>query len=244
MKLLLEAVEQTPSMSGFKLGIVRLGRAAGKTKYALLDERDISLVQQYAFEARVEVDRDGNGAKIYAYAYDINRGRSAGQYVHVLLWEKHCGGIAPGFKVIHKNGVTVDNRMENLSLVATNRSQESLTVSEEASSKSREQSLYWVAIQQLPADPIDEHYPDSLFTKYYNANGEIVEEEDESTCYYECHYPPCTNMEKELREFSICGRCQEARYCGTYCQQKDWPVHKKFCRERKRPYLMERPPER
>uniref|UniRef100_T1JKH2 MYND-type domain-containing protein n=1 Tax=Strigamia maritima TaxID=126957 RepID=T1JKH2_STRMM len=241
MKILLESGDNSPPMSGFKLGIVRLGRAAGKTKYALLDERDIQLVQQYAFEARVEVDRDGNGAKIYAYAYDINRGRSSGQHVHELLWERHSGGIAPGFKVIHKNGVTVDNRMENLALVSCNTKE---PIFEEPHTKNREQSLYWVAIQQLPADPVEEQYPESFITKFYNANGEIVEEEDDSTCYYECHYPPCTNMEKELREFSICGRCQEARYCGTYCQQKDWPVHKKFCRERKRPCLSERPPER
>lgn len=132
-------------------------------------------------------------------------------------------------------------------------------------------------------------------TRYYNVNGEVMDDEDDTFCYYECHYPPCTMMERELREFSICGRCQvrskadlfqklltsrsvalasrnetsrsrclvlsrlfylifcsfflgglkqEARYCGTYCQQKDWPVHKKSCRERKRPYVMERPPER
>ena len=29
--------------------------------------------------------------------------------------------------------------------------------------------------------------------------------------YYECHYPPCTNLEKHVREFSICGQCQAVR---------------------------------
>ncbi|XP_013380580.1 zinc finger MYND domain-containing protein 19-like [Lingula anatina] len=219
-------------MSGFKLGIVRLGRAAGKIKYALLDERDIGLVERYAFEAQVVVDKDGNGAKIYAYAYDINRGRCAGMFVQDLLWELHCGGIAPGYKVIHRNGVTVDNRMENLTLVPINC--KSPAIEEPSTKTNREQSLYWVAIQQLPADPIDENYPESLYHRFYNANGDQIEEEDDSSMYYECHYPPCTNIEKELREFSICGRCQEVRYCGTYCQQKDWPSHKRHCRERRR----------
>jgi hypothetical protein len=188
------------------------------------------------------VDPDGNGAKIYAWAFDIHRGRSSGQYAHELLWEKHCGGIAHGWKVVHRNGITVDNRLENLILVP----QSSLCPEpDDPSNKpNKEQSLYWVAIQQLPADPLQEHYPESVYNRYYNANGEIVDEEDDSNVYYECHYPPCTNVEKELREFSICGRCQEVRYCSTLCQQRDWPSHKKFCRERRRPYLTERPPER
>ena len=50
--------------------------------------------------------------------------------------------------------------------------------------------------------------------------------------YYECHYPPCVRIEREPREFSICGRCQETRYCGTVCQQLDWPHHKRSCRSR------------
>ena len=41
-------------------------------KYALLDERDISLVHEYTFEARTEVDRNGCGASIFAYAYHID----------------------------------------------------------------------------------------------------------------------------------------------------------------------------
>ena len=35
--------------------------------------------------------------------------------------------------------------------------------------------------------------------------GELGEDE---CIYYECRNPPCTRMERELREFSICGRCQ------------------------------------
>merc|ERR1712012_1114721 len=76
----------TSRPSGLKLGIVRLGRAAGKTKYTLLDERDISLVHEYTFEARTEIDRNGCGATVYAYAYLYDKGRHTGEYVHHILW--------------------------------------------------------------------------------------------------------------------------------------------------------------
>ena len=57
-----------------------------QTKYTLLDERDIGLVHDFIFEARTEIDRNGLGAVIFAYAYIYEKGRTQGQYVQDLLW--------------------------------------------------------------------------------------------------------------------------------------------------------------
>lgn len=221
-----------------------------------MDERDIGLVHEYAFEARTEIDKNGCGATIFAYAYKYECGRSAGVYVQDLLWERHRGDIETGFRVVHKNCISVDNRLENLMLVPealaprwcqhntvaaspkiVHKTTISLHISSPASAKvmvtddedlarerkqhqcganaeNREQSLYWVAIQQLPPEPMDDYNNETTIMRYYNSYGEIVEEEDDSLCYYECRYPPCTRIERELREFSICGRCQVTLHYG------------------------------
>ena len=234
-----------------------------QTKYALLDERDISLVHEYAFEARTEIDKNGCGATIFAYAYRYETGRSSGTYVQDILWERHCGPIEDGYRVVHKNCISVDNRLENLMLVPealaprwcqhntvasgtrhsprlasslaghkpisvtsclTKDAMNAMVVVTDdedlarerkehkcgASADDREECLYWVAIQQIPPEPLDEYSAaaETTVMRYYNSYGEIVQEEDDSLCYYECRHPPCTKIERELREFSICGRCQ------------------------------------
>ena len=324
-------------------------------KYSLLDERDISLVHEYTFEARTEVDRNGCGASIFAYAFhfDAEKGK-VGKYVQDVLWERHRGSVAPGHRVVHKNGISVDNRLENLILVPISVAQSwtlqhqlqqqrhqdreqrlreraelggggsggsrddnakseveggppPSTASSPSSTKhhpagpemseSPEQSLYWIAIQQLPQESMEEvsasraraseywriyliswsvhespfahfrhedktasrirslcaicndlnglliqhtrrnsyhlvlfalqyaaadnsggghyhHRPSDNSSEamhfYSGGNGERVDEgeHDDSFCYYECRFPPCTRIERELREFSICGRCQ------------------------------------
>ena len=68
--------------------------------------------------------------------------------------ERHSGGIAPGWKVAHRNGVTVDDRMENLQLVPLKCSVSSCV--DEPARKNRDQSLYWLTVQQLQGDPLEE----------------------------------------------------------------------------------------
>ncbi|XP_076436704.1 zinc finger MYND domain-containing protein 19-like [Babylonia areolata] len=229
----------------FKVGILRLGRVAGKSKYALIDEADIPIVQQYAVEARVEVDKNGQGATVYAYAFDCTKGRQHSQKLHEMLWEVRRGGVAWGWKVVHKNQVTMDNRQDNLLLVrerdnvpapamdlspAANATASSSSL-EASAGKNMENSVYWMTVLQIVNDPNEHRFPEHVCARYYDSDGRVFESGTEEL-YYECHYPPCSRMESELREFHICGRCQYVRYCGQQCQERDWPMHRHYCREK------------
>ena len=83
--------------------------------------------------------------------------------------EHHRGGVATGWKVIHKNNVTVDNRLDNLELVKDSgkrlqplpRDDEGAVETAGPSGRrrgvksSRENSLYWITITQLLGDSLE-----------------------------------------------------------------------------------------
>ncbi|GFQ74504.1 zinc finger MYND domain-containing protein 19 [Trichonephila clavata] len=226
-----ETKAEESSVQGFLYGLVILGPAAGKLKYTLLDKQDISLLQNHLLEAFVEVDRNGQGARVFAFAYDVKKGKERGRYVHEMLWEKYFGGIAPGYKVVHKNGITVDNRVGNLDLCPKEISHYPIECEENP-----EDSLYWAAVVEMP------HEAEPLYVKLFTPHEELTLMKDER--YFECHFPPCTKMEQRPQEFSICGLCQVTRYCSPECQTKDWTWHKPICNQRPRPICIESYPDR
>ena len=63
----------------------------------------------------LKVDRDGTGAAIYVQGR--KPGDAASEYFHELLWIHRYHYIQPGCRVVHKNGISVDNRVANLEMV-------------------------------------------------------------------------------------------------------------------------------
>ena len=79
---------------------------------------------------------------------------------YIYSRERHKGGIAHGWRVVHKNRVTVDNRLDNLELVKDDGSPLLPQQPEEENGgveggKGRESSLYWITVTQLLGDPLE-----------------------------------------------------------------------------------------
>ncbi|KAI2802950.1 Zinc finger MYND domain-containing protein 19 [Blomia tropicalis] len=303
---------------GVKLGIVRLGHAAGKLKYTLVDEQDIVLAREYTFEARLEVDlASASGAVVFAYAYLTRQNRNTAILLQDLIWRRHNGPIPERKRVVHRNHISMDNRLDNLCLIdirnahvwytrtnsvkqtsgnSSSNGGNTAPSNDKSSGNDLHLTLYWAAIQQLPPETQSannnisnsssssssgangignnglngtnntssnisnetsatstnmfsssasnshhshhnhhhhqhhHHHHRPSIPKCYDSDGNLIDSEADGIVYFECHYPPCVRIEREPREFSICGRCQETRYCGTMCQQLDWPHHKRHCR--------------
>ena len=68
-----------------------------------------------------------------------------------------------------------------------------------------------------------------------NSPGEISDKSDES------ELPSCSKCLQYLvnKEIKTCGQCTIAIYCSKECQQLDWKMHKKHCKDLKR-YVVSR----
>lgn len=52
-------------------------------KVKILSRFNINFVN---FQAKVDVNKDGNGANIFAYAFDLSREETSGCYFHEYIW--------------------------------------------------------------------------------------------------------------------------------------------------------------
>jgi len=282
----MKLIETTDDQKTVRLGIVKLGTAVGKMKYALIDETDIPVIHEYKFDARLEIDRNGDGIRVIAMGHPKSA-KSGPLPLQNILWQHRNGPVENGYFVCHLNGITMDNRIDNLTLVpkwVSRREQDTILRSrciepniweqggrepvqavaqphpvhggdgddmssddefDEAFSRGSdpnkrdkrrrgENSLYWKAITQLLSNETEEQRNASsapCSRAYYTTEGELISRDCPSFYFFECHYPPCTAVETEPREFAMCGRCQQARYCGRECQRDDWTIHRDNCNE-------------
>lgn len=98
------------------VAIVHLGRAAGKVKFATLDEEDLPIVQSFHLESRLCVDRNGTGCKIIAFAVPFTSYYAA-VTLQRLVWTRRKGNIPADMVVVFKNDLSLDCRLTNLKLV-------------------------------------------------------------------------------------------------------------------------------
>eukprot|EP00037_Helgoeca_nana_P019451 m.189980 g.189980 ORF g.189980 m.189980 type:complete len:244 (-) comp24872_c0_seq5:4961-5692(-) len=204
-----------------KLGVVYLGNIGGKDKYTLLEEDDIDFVRRYTLEAKLEIDRDGRGAKVFAVAQteDSETGGPITQYFHNMLWINHFRTIPEDCVVVHKNGITVDNRLINLELVEVDlitRMPATRPLSaEESDQRARGGDLYKMALSRLPSF---ENHPLRHKTVWVDADGMEVTD-SETNPFYECRNPGCCTFEEYPGCFHY--RCGNLRYCCDPCLEAD-----------------------
>lgn len=79
--------------------------------------------------------------------------------------------------MIHKNSITVDNRLENLCLVPESYTSPPVSTEETAGKYNKDQSLYWIAVQQLHVDPVYQHFHEPVCSRLLDRDGDPVSEE-------------------------------------------------------------------
>ena len=55
-------------------------------KYALIDEIDIPVIHEYKFDARLEIDRNGDGIRVMAMGHPKSKGNVGPIPLQNILW--------------------------------------------------------------------------------------------------------------------------------------------------------------
>lgn len=219
-----------------KLGVVYLGTVCGKHKYTLLEEDDIEFVRKHTLEARVEIDRDGTGACVYAVAKSKNDGTVS--YFHRMLWINRYRHIPANCVVVHKNGITVDNRLSNLELLEIDpvmKVPSAPAISpEEVERRAQSGDIYRLAISRLPSfDTRHQMIGDRCLMM--DADGTELHHIHPDLPFYECRSAACCEVEDPSKPFVRCTLCNEAKYCSIICRELDSKRHKRECLRRHMP---------
>eukprot|EP00123_Amoebidium_parasiticum_P008754 comp19003_c0_seq1/m.21364 comp19003_c0_seq1/g.21364 ORF comp19003_c0_seq1/g.21364 comp19003_c0_seq1/m.21364 type:complete len:233 (-) comp19003_c0_seq1:68-766(-) len=217
---------------GIKLGVVHLGRAAGKHKFMMCDADDVPFVREHCLRAEISYDPDGVGAHVFATARPMDRGWGFYRYFHEILWEHHRGSIPEGTHIAHKNGLTMDNRLDNLVAVDGLREEGSEPSGEEGHEREESVRLYQAALEKVPCLPELESLANEDLTDCASddvcPNGSDVTEAS-ADWFFECHNLPCNRLEWRRQGFVPCTRCRRKWYCTPRCRTQDWRLHKRHC---------------
>jgi hypothetical protein len=151
---------------------------------------------------------------------------------HEQLWVQRYGDIPRHCKIVHKNGITVDNRVANLEVeetfpaagggVAGSRR---VLSPEERTRRLRGGDLYRFAMSELPLfgprTALEQHQrmldPDGVQGAALNYT------------FYECRNPACCTLLHAAAAWVPCA-CKESRYCSQRCLDLDSRQHSTDCK--------------
>lgn len=212
-----------------KLGVVWLGTVCGKHKYTLLEEADIDFVRKHTLEAKVEIDRDGTGACVYAVVK--SKTDASVSYFHKMLWLNRYNNIPVNCVVVHKNGITVDNRLSNFELAQIDpvlRVPNLPQISpEEEERRARSGDIYRLALSRLPSFDTRPAISDRCLM--VDGDGVEINQVQPDFPFYECRYAACCEVEDQHKPFVFCPTCSDAKYCSTACLELDSKRHRREC---------------
>jgi zinc finger MYND domain-containing protein 19 len=152
-------------------------------------------------------------------------------FFHDHLWVQRYGDIPLNSRIVHKNGITVDNRVSNLeveeiTLAIGGRAGPRVLSLDERSRRLRGGDLYRFAMSELPL-----FGPRSSLEQHQTLlDPDGVQHTTIKYLFYECRAPACSILLHAEAAWVSCTICKESRYCSQPCLEIDGIQHSKDCK--------------